>query len=561
MSASSKKKLRKEQNTAALTAKQQQELKEAKKLKTYTLTFVVVMALVVAIVLGVTVRSPIVGAINRGTLAITVGEHEMNTVEMTYFYMDTINAYYQQVYSDNYATWGNYWVWMLGFNTDTALDKQVRDSATGQTWADYFLEEAITSAKSIYSLFDDSKVKDHHMTEDETKALNDNIKELTTMANYYGYSDVESFLRTYYCDGATLESYSTYKAIVAQANSYAKAFSDALEYTDEEIRAFEKGKFNNYSCFTYAFYKVSYEDYLPEREKGEDGKVHYTDEEIAKAKQQAKVDAELLLSKAPKTEKDFNLAIRDLPVNKGNEKAACTLNEDVFYEGINTSIADSGLQKWIGNANTKELDMKSFNIYSYTNTDEEKGTYDQDITGYYVVLLLDREDNLMNMVNMNYCYIKYPVAGYESNGNPKYNDSDKKQAKEKADKLLKEWSEGKATKETFIEMIKKNTQEKDGDPEGFLEDIYPGATQDAIDEWLFSADRKEGDTVVIEGESGCYIIYYTEKQEVTFRDYMIKQDLISEDAKEWLEDLIDKIPAVKANLSGIETDLVLDYWY
>ena len=55
MSASSKKKLRKEQEAAALTEKQLAEQKEAKKLKLYTAAFVIVLValLVVAVVFGV----------------------------------------------------------------------------------------------------------------------------------------------------------------------------------------------------------------------------------------------------------------------------------------------------------------------------------------------------------------------------------------------------------------------------------------------------------------------------------------------------------------------------
>ena len=102
MSASSKKKLRKEQNAAAMTEKQQKELKEAKKLKSMTLTFAVIMVLVVAIVVGVVVRSPIAGAIDRGTHAATVGTHELTTTDLSYFYIDAVNTYTQNVYSQYY---------------------------------------------------------------------------------------------------------------------------------------------------------------------------------------------------------------------------------------------------------------------------------------------------------------------------------------------------------------------------------------------------------------------------------------------------------------------------
>ena len=46
MSASNKKKLRKEENASKLTAKQTQAEKEAKQLKRYTITFVSIIAIV-----------------------------------------------------------------------------------------------------------------------------------------------------------------------------------------------------------------------------------------------------------------------------------------------------------------------------------------------------------------------------------------------------------------------------------------------------------------------------------------------------------------------------------
>ena len=49
MSASSKKKLRKEQNMAALTEKQQKQRKEDKKLKAYTVSFIIVMVLILVL--------------------------------------------------------------------------------------------------------------------------------------------------------------------------------------------------------------------------------------------------------------------------------------------------------------------------------------------------------------------------------------------------------------------------------------------------------------------------------------------------------------------------------
>ena len=124
MRASRKKKLRKEQKAAALTEKQLKELKEAKQLKTMTLTFAVVMILVVAIVLGIAVRSPINGAIDRGTHASTVGEHDLSTTDLSYFYIDAINNYYNNIYSTYSSMYGDYWQLFVPFDVSKPLNEQ-----------------------------------------------------------------------------------------------------------------------------------------------------------------------------------------------------------------------------------------------------------------------------------------------------------------------------------------------------------------------------------------------------------------------------------------------------
>ena len=133
MSASSKKKLRKEQEAAVLTEKQLQEKKEAKKLKIYSTTFVIVLALVVAIGLGILATGWInnSGLPQRMTTALTIGEHEISSAELNYFYIDTINAQY----SNWYNTYGQYmsaYLGMMGLDIYSPLDQQMYSEDT--TW-------------------------------------------------------------------------------------------------------------------------------------------------------------------------------------------------------------------------------------------------------------------------------------------------------------------------------------------------------------------------------------------------------------------------------------------
>ena len=98
MSASSKKKLRNEQEAAKLTERQLAEQKEAKKLKLYTTAFVAVLAaiLVIAIVIGINQTVSTSGIREKNTVAMTVGSNELSNADLNYFYIDSLNSFYSQ---------------------------------------------------------------------------------------------------------------------------------------------------------------------------------------------------------------------------------------------------------------------------------------------------------------------------------------------------------------------------------------------------------------------------------------------------------------------------------
>ena len=87
MSASNKKKLRKENAAAELTAKQQKQQAEAKKLKTISVTFVVLMLVVALTAASILVVRAVnnTGIIDRNTIAAVTGKHELNSVQMSGF--------------------------------------------------------------------------------------------------------------------------------------------------------------------------------------------------------------------------------------------------------------------------------------------------------------------------------------------------------------------------------------------------------------------------------------------------------------------------------------------
>ena len=173
MSASSKKQLRKEQNAAMLTERQLQEQKEAKKLKLQTISFIVVIALILAIgvgILGTTIISGS-GIIERSTTAAVIGEHKLSSAEMNYFYVDYINETYANWYNTYGESTDMYVSWIYGLTPSVPLDKQYYDEEKIVTWGEYFANLAAEDAAATYALYDHAKANGFSLSEEELSAI------------------------------------------------------------------------------------------------------------------------------------------------------------------------------------------------------------------------------------------------------------------------------------------------------------------------------------------------------------------------------------------------------
>ena len=94
---------------------------------------------------------------------------------------------------------------------------------------------------------------------------------------------------------------------------------ETLEYEDDDFRAYEKDKYNDFSSYSYATYTVNVASYLKGGTKSEDGKTTtYSAEEKAAALKAAKADADALVAGTYKDFEAFETAVKALEINKNN---------------------------------------------------------------------------------------------------------------------------------------------------------------------------------------------------------------------------------------------------
>ena len=543
MSASSKKKLRNSQDGSKLTERQMAEQKEAKKLKLYTAGFVVVLAVLVVVALAVGINQAVAnsGIRERKTVAMTVGDETVSSAEMSYFFSDYCRNYYSQN-----STFLQYLM-----DPSSPLDSQVYNPETGETWADFLLEMAQDNVRSIYALSAAAEAAGHTLSEDEEASVENTI---STM-RLYGFSDLESYLKAMYGKGSTEESYREYCLRSALAGSYYTAYSESLTYDDAALREAEKDNFDTYSSFTYNSYYLSTSRFLEGGTTDENGTTTYSDEERAAASAAAEDAVKTLTDPETITSPEaLDEAIAALSINQGSETSvASTIYEDKLYTSIDSDVA-----AWLAGSR-KEGDLTA--IAKTSVSTDDSGAEVTTVSGYYVVWFVSRNDNKAPLDNVRHILVAFEGGTTDSNGSTTYSDEEKAAARTEAESILAQWKAGDKTEDSFAALATEKTDDTaSAETGGLYEDISPASNYvTAFKEWALDDSRKAGDTGIVETEYGYHVMYYCGESALTYRDSMIKNDLVNADMEAWYEALLEAWPVTPGETKYLPMDMTLGY--
>ena len=549
MSASAKKKLRKEENAAQLTEKQLKEQKEAKKLKAYTTVFIAAIAivLVVALVVAGTTFVKNSGIKEKKTVAAVIGDHEINAVEMSYYYADTIENNYNrwvQAYGENISLYTS----MIGLDLTQPLSAQTYSDAT--TWADYFVDIAMSTAQRDYLLADKAMAEGFTMTEDSKAQLDQTFDNLPGYAKLAGFSDVNSYLHAMYGPGANEESYRAYAERSALASDYYNAYSENLVIDDAAIRAYEADKFDEFSSFSFANYVISYSYFLNGGTEDADGNVTYSDEEKDAARAAAKAAAEALPQWA--TVDELNAAIANLSLVEG-APAEATQYDNVLYTSANTNI-----QQWLVDANRKVGDFTV--VANEVVSTDENGEEVTTINSYTAYVFTGRNDNTDPMVNVRHILASFEGGTTDENGVLVYSDDEKAAALAEAESALELYEMGDKTETAFADLAVSNSDDVGSAPNGgLIEDIAAASGEyvQAFTDWSVDSARKPGDTGIVETEYGYHVMYFVGQDEMTYRDRMISERIQQENIATWYDDILATADIEEKDTSMLNKDVIL----
>ena len=525
MSASDKKKLRAAERAEKLAERQQVEQKEAKKLKIMTTVFVVALALMVvfAAVVGVTKTIEGKGIREKNTVALTVGNHEISNAELSYYYITNIENFYS-----NYGVYAS----LFGLDVSKPLNEQYYDEAQGTTWADYFVDASIENVKTVYALNDAANaagftLSDAEQAEVETALVNMQATGLM----YYGYSDLETYLKAMYGNGSTEESFRNYLTMTYVAEAYMNAYTEGLSFDEAAIAAADAENVKTYNSYSFNTYYLNGSSF----------------ESLEAAEEAAKT----LTADEINTVEALDAAIAGLSINAESTSAASSASEDIFFTNVSATYKD-----WVTDDSRKAGDI-TYVPYIYTTTDEN-GAETSETRGYYVVLFNGSNDNKFGMSNVRHILVAFEGGTYDSTtGLTNYSDEEKLTAKMEAEKIYEEWKNGKANEASFAVLADEKTDDGDGTTGGLYQSINPSTNfVTNFKNWAL-AEHEVGDTEIIETEYGYHIMYFSGVTEETYRDFMIETDLITNAATEWYNGLIEATNSELGNTQYLRTDLVL----
>ena len=532
MSASSKKKLRAEENAAKLTEKQIAQNKEDRKTRLYTIGFAVVLVVLIVTAAVVSINRAVAnsGSRERKTVAVMMGDETMSNEELGYYFIDTVNSFYSQ--NASYLS-------LFGLDTSKALNQQIYNEETGETWADYFMNSAAESARAIYAVCREAAAQGYTLPQENEDQIATAENNIGIYAGLYGYSKPEDYLKAMYGKGASMEGYKNYLRDNMTAQTYQETYQNGLTFTADEINAKDALDPTYYNSYSFNQYYLSTALYLDDAA---------TNEEKAAA---AEKDANSLIGEDIGSVADLDAAIAALAVNADTD-AASTAMENARYNAVNSVIA-----QWVSDSSRKEGDKVV--LPSTSTTTDEAGNEETTVSGYYVVYFLSATDNRFPLVNVRHILAGFEGGTTDEQGNTTYSDEEKAAARKTAEDLLSQWKQGEATEESFAALATEKTTDPGSKENGGLyENVYPGQMVSAFNNWCFDESRKPGDTGIVETSYGYHVMYFVGQSEETYRAYLIKNDLRSAAYEKWYNGLVEAVPMTMGDTRYIRTDLVMN---
>ena len=481
MSASREKKKRQEQTSAESTSALESKKGMNKTVKTVLYAVIAVVLVAVIVFLGMVTS----GFFITHTTAALVNGHKLTPAMVNYYYASS----YQEMSS------------LLSYVADpnTPLDEQAYMSDEFDTWHDYLVDYALSSAASTYAIYDEAVANGYTLSESAQASLDSQLQMLELYASMSGFTSADAYVSAMYGKGCNAKSFQEYLTVNYTAQDYASHIYSELTYSQDEIDAYYADHTGDFDGVTFRQFNLTAEADTTD----ENGESTVSEEALAAVEEKAKAMAE--------ASQGNEQAFLDLCLENTAENAQA--DYDASVSTLRTDIAKNNCVEAIRSWLSDDARQAGDTTYIYNTTN-----------GYYVLYFLEQTDHSFQLPN-----VRHILIGLDDTTDT----AAMEEAKAEAEALLAEFLAGNATEEDFAALAnEKSTDTGSNTNGGLYENITPGSMADTFDAWCFDETRQPGDTGIVETQYGYHIMYFSGYGEV-YQNYLVESKMAQEDYTAW----------------------------
>lgn len=434
----------------------------------------------------------------------TYEDEKINVAEYNYYYMSLYNQIVNTTSQIDSYYGSGYGAYYTGFDTtmDPAEQEYIGEDAPEgvETWSDYFRlmapEKAFIQREIYNEAISEEAKKNGFEIDDATQlSIDEEIDTaITQITEYAEESDfsVDNYIAKTCGEGLTEKSYRELLNRDMVVEKYLTWYQENIAETtsDEDVKEYYKENRLDFDMVDARLFAFSYAEATEDTESDDPT---YTKSEAKKLANEFK---DKITDEASFVELGKEYA---LPSQKTTfEEDSATLAENLS----SASISAENITKWLFDTDRKAGDKtvledeatETFYIaYIINPAAPDKNTAGADVRHILVQAETTKTDSEGNEVELSQDEIDKNFAD----------------AKEEAEKILKEWKKGKATEDSFAELATEKTDDTGSASTGGLyEDIT--STSSYVPEFLDWAldSHKKGDTGIIKTDYGYHVMYF-----------------------------------------------------
>jgi len=405
----------------------------------------------------------------RDEVVATMGEYTLTNGQLqVYYWMQVYDLV--EYYTEQYGEYATYY---LGIDLSKPLSEQIYNEQTGQTWEQYFLEDAFYAWHRYTAMYDEAKKNNYQLPGELKKLMSEMESNMKEVAKEQKFESVDAMLQKELGGTVTFADYYSYQETFYVGNLYFSEVSAKLVFTEAEMDEFyqeNKEEFEKVGISKESGKLADIRTILvqPVETKDENGNTVYTDDAWKKCEEKAQ-------------------GILDSWLASGKTEASFASLAEKKSEDDNT-YANGGLMEYVSENALTLVDVRHILIMPEGGTKSEDGTS-----------------------------VTYSEAEWEA-------------CRKEAQELLDQYLAGEKTEEAFGALANKHSDDNDGKVTngGLYADVAMGEMVKPFEEWIFDSNRQVGETGLVRTDFGYHIMYFVHRDGAV-NDWTFAQDRLGGD--------------------------------